>query len=247
MAGLDPASLRGWAGPSQPSLVTGPCQWPALAAHARVIFYACMNSTKVIKLPSYCSSSILQREWKNKNRVLQSTISCIGSLTFSFCFSYILTHIISVAGTEKGNAHTWLWRGEDSGGAVSSASLCRLSFSLPFAPVFFQFLMLFIPLFSLPYATLSLCFLFFLSRRCHLSVFLCCLVLPSSLFFFCLSLPVLYVSLFSFLFSQFSFSPPSLPFFHRLSLAFISQRMACGATSNLVTACRGIVAVKHSP
>jgi len=120
--------------------------------------------------------------------VLQSTISCIGSLTFSFCFSYILTHIISVAGTEKGNAHTWLWRGEDSGGAVSSASPCRLSFSLPFAPVFFQFLMLFIPLFSLPYATLSLCFLFFLSRRCHLSVFLCCLVLPSSLFFF-LSFP----------------------------------------------------------
>jgi len=41
--------------------------------------------------------------------------------------------------------------------------------------------------------------------------------------------------------------PPLLcsPFFHRL--AFISQRMACGATSNLVTACRGIVAVKHSP
>jgi hypothetical protein len=35
--------------------------------------------------------------------------------------------------------------------------------------------------------------------------------------------------------------------FHRFSLAFISQRMACGATSNLVTACRGIVAVKHSP
>jgi len=27
----------------------------------------------------------------------------------------MLTHIISVAGTEKGNAHTWLWRGEDQG------------------------------------------------------------------------------------------------------------------------------------
>jgi len=38
-----------------------------------------------------------------------------------------------------------------------------------------------------------------------------------------------------------------LPFFIVFSLAFISQRMACGATSNLVTACRGIVAVKHSP
>jgi hypothetical protein len=38
-------------------------------------------------------------------------------------------------------------------------------------------------------------------------------------------------------------SPP----FHRLSLAFISQRMACSAMSNLVTTCRGIVAVKHSP
>ena len=29
VAGLDPATLRSWAGPDQPSLVTGPCQWPA--------------------------------------------------------------------------------------------------------------------------------------------------------------------------------------------------------------------------
>ena len=43
-----------------------------------------------------------------------------------------------------------------------------------------------------------------------------------------------------------SFSSPLFSF-HCLSLAFISQRMACGATSNLVTTCRGIVAVKHSP
>jgi hypothetical protein len=64
--------------------------------------------------------------------------------------------------------------------------------------------MLFIPLFSLPYATLSLCFLFFLSRRCHLSVFLCCLVLPSSLFF------SVFPSLFSVFPSSLFYSPSSL-------------------------------------
>jgi len=53
--------------------------------------------------------------------------------------------------------------------------------------------------------------------------------------------------LFSFLCRSPLVFPPVSPPFHRLSLAFISQRMACGATSNLVTACRGIVAVKHSP
>ena len=63
VAGLDPATPCGWAGPSQPTLVTGPSQWPNMASdptsiHARVIFYACMNSAKVIKLPSHCSSSL---------------------------------------------------------------------------------------------------------------------------------------------------------------------------------------------
>jgi len=48
----------------------------------------------------------------------------------------------------------------------------------------------------------------------------------SFFFFFCLSAPLV---------------------FHHLSLAFISQRMPCGATFGLVTTCRGIVAVKHSP
>jgi len=37
VAGLDPANLRSWAGPDQP-----------IPPHARVIFYACMNSAKVI-------------------------------------------------------------------------------------------------------------------------------------------------------------------------------------------------------
>jgi len=53
--------------------------------------------------------------------------------------------------------------------------------------------------------------------------------------------------LFSFLCRSPLVFPPVSPPFHRLSLAFISQRMACDATSNLVTACRGIVAMKHSP
>ena len=52
--------------------------------------------------------------------------------------------------------------------------------------------------------------------------------------------------LFSFLCRSPLVFPPVSPPFHRLSLAFISQRMACDATSNLVTACRGIVAMKHS-
>ncbi|KAJ6995485.1 hypothetical protein NC653_018070 [Populus alba x Populus x berolinensis] len=103
-----------------------------------------------------------------------------------------------------------------------------------------------------------------------LLLFVCSSVIVSLCF------PVLLpVSLFFFLFSLFSFSPslsrlspfryPPLsvfllsvvlsglffsvfpPPFHRLSLAFISQRMPCDATFGLVTACRGIVAVKHSP
>ncbi|KAJ6897921.1 hypothetical protein NC652_024673 [Populus alba x Populus x berolinensis] len=47
---------------------------------------------------------------------------------------------------------------------------------------------------------------------------------------------------FFFFFSCLSSSP-----FHRLSLAFISQRMPCGAMFGLVMACRGITVVKHSP
>jgi len=71
---------------------------------------------------------------------------------------------------------------------------------------------------------------------------------------FSLCYPVLlHVSLCFFLFSLFSsllvlfFSCLFAPLvFHHLSLAFISQRMPCGATFGLVTTCRGIVAVKHS-
>jgi len=59
VAGLDPAHLCGWAGLSQPSLVTGPKPVTQLC-HARVKIYACMNSAKVIKLPSYCSSPSCQ-------------------------------------------------------------------------------------------------------------------------------------------------------------------------------------------
>jgi len=47
VAGLDPASPA-W------SLAPASDQNPAI--HARVMFYACMNSAKVINLPSHCSS-----------------------------------------------------------------------------------------------------------------------------------------------------------------------------------------------
>ena len=69
-----------------------------------------------------------------------------------------------------------------------------------------------------------------------LCVFLCCL---SSLCF-CFSLLLFHSSPFSpsfFSLSSLCFYHLFPPFFHRLSLAFISQRMACSATSNLVTAC----------
>jgi len=55
----------GWAKPSQPSLVAGPSQWPAgQMTDARVKqFHACINSAKVIKLPSHCSNAYLNTEW----------------------------------------------------------------------------------------------------------------------------------------------------------------------------------------
>jgi hypothetical protein len=45
---------------------------------------------------------------------------------------------------------------------------------------------------------------------------------------------------------SFFFSYVSLPSFIVFLWLFISQRMPCGAMFSLVTACRGIVAVKHS-
>jgi len=59
---------RGWARPSQPGPVTGPSQWPAgQTADARVKhFHACINSAKVIKLPSHCSNAIWTQKSKNK-------------------------------------------------------------------------------------------------------------------------------------------------------------------------------------
>jgi hypothetical protein len=54
----------GWAKPSQPGLVTGPSQWPAgQMTDARVKqFHACINSAKVIKLPSHCSNAYLNTD-----------------------------------------------------------------------------------------------------------------------------------------------------------------------------------------
>ena len=71
-----------------------------------------------------------------------------------------------------------------------------------------------------------------------LFLFLClpCYVRSTLVFFFFSSVVPLPVLLFPPLSSLcfYHLFPPS---FHRLSLAFISQRMACSATSNLVTAC----------
>jgi len=53
VVGLDPAHLCGWAGLSQPSLVTGPKPVTQLC-HASIKIYTCM------KLPSHCSSPSCQ-------------------------------------------------------------------------------------------------------------------------------------------------------------------------------------------
>jgi len=59
----------GWARPSQPSPVTGPSQWPAgQMIDARVKqFHSCINSAKVIKLPSHCSNAFLNTD--NERRI----------------------------------------------------------------------------------------------------------------------------------------------------------------------------------
>jgi len=129
VARLDLANLRSWAGPRQPSLVTGPCQWLASLPHARLILYSCMNSAKVIKLPSHCSSSWLQYKNRTKRKKPQSDCG-FGFLTF--CFLLLHTkHASSRTGTEKDIERTWFWEDEDDGGAVLSTSPCPLlSFGL---------------------------------------------------------------------------------------------------------------------
>ena len=82
MAGLDLTS---------PAWSLAQASDPTWAIHARVIFYACMNSAKVIKLPSHCSSSCFQyrnRTKGRKNRVIAALIS----LRFLFVFLHTIMH-----------------------------------------------------------------------------------------------------------------------------------------------------------
>jgi len=66
------------------------------SAHAHLIFYTCMNSAKVIKLPSHCSSPFLlcENETKEKTKCCNLWFPVLVSLCFLFVF-YILTCIIS--------------------------------------------------------------------------------------------------------------------------------------------------------
>jgi len=70
-------NLHSWAGHDQP-----------ISPYARVIFYACMNSAKVIKLPSHCSSSCFRYRNRTKSRK-NKVIAALISLRFLF-FLYIL-------------------------------------------------------------------------------------------------------------------------------------------------------------
>jgi len=175
--GLDPASLCGWAGPSQPSLVTGPCQWPAPAAHARVIFYTCMNSIKVIKLPSHCSSSFSQiARMKKKQSVATDDFRCWLPYVF-FLFFYILTCIILFAGTENSREHPGF---EKVKTMVMVCSLLHCVICLRSVCFFFSFL--FSPLCFLTISPLSQFFNTLVS--CLPPVFLLTVTSPLSFSFF---------------------------------------------------------------
>jgi len=115
-AGLNPAQHiywwlgsaqphRGWARPNQPGPVTGPSQWPAgQTADARVQhFHACINSAKVIKLPSHCSNAIWTQHYKRGSgrtcfwrwwRNLQRRCSYCRSIAF-FSFPVVATVFLS--------------------------------------------------------------------------------------------------------------------------------------------------------
>jgi hypothetical protein len=88
VAGLDPATCAAGMGLTSPAWSLAHASDQPIFSHARVIVNACMNSAKVIKLPSHCSSSCFQyrnRTKSRKNRVIAALIS----LRFLFFF-YIL-------------------------------------------------------------------------------------------------------------------------------------------------------------
>ena len=184
VAGLDLASPA-W------SLAPASDQNPAI--HARVMFYACMNSAKVIKLPSHCSSPSCRWQERKKKRCCNWWFQVLASLRlFVFLFFYILTCIIYITGNEKRSEHTWFWSGEGDGDAVFSASPCPL---LPFGLLLFLLPLPFVLSFcSVP--LYSACFSAVFSL--YVSVF--SLSVSSSLLLF--SFPPRLLSVFSFFFSR---------------------------------------------
>jgi len=185
--------FRGWvqrgpyglAGPSKPGSVTGSNQWPGWGTKGTHEFiHTCMNSAKVIKLPSHSSKTHLQRKkgnertwcWRRRSR-WWCRVSSVGFLflwpsprPLSCYWFLILLPLVQ----EDGVVERWC--------CFNSVLVGRSHagfFLLDLVP--FQF---FPPLFSLPYAPLSLCFIFsFLFRHCHLFVFFFD-VLFSALFYF---------------------------------------------------------------
>jgi hypothetical protein len=88
-----------------------------------------MNSAKVIKLPSHCSSSCLQYENRTKTRKKKQSDCSVGFLTFSFFLLHTKHASSRYAGTEKDIEHTWFREDKGDYGAVLFASPCPL---LPF-------------------------------------------------------------------------------------------------------------------
>ena len=104
-------------------------------------YHACMNSAKVIKLPSQYKCIT-----KKKKQSMIHVVSDVGFGMIFFSFLYINRHHIT--GNEKGNKHTWFWGDEDDGGAVLYLHrvLCFCSVCFFFSPYcslwYFQFLLL---------------------------------------------------------------------------------------------------------
>ena len=96
--------------------------------------HVCMNSAKVIKLPSHCSSPSQCKCITGKKKSMIHVVSDVGFDMIFFSFLHINRHHIT--GNEKGSKHTWFWGDEDDGGAVLYLHrvLCFCSVCFFFSP-----------------------------------------------------------------------------------------------------------------
>jgi len=185
-AGLNPAQHiywwlgwaqphRGWARPSQPGLVTGPSQWPAgQTDDARVKHvHACINSAKVIKLPSHCSNAIWTQKSKNQGKrahLFLEIAKKVATLVGFDCFPFLA--MVKKAST-PGWVHCFLLITDGSVIncflAGTKTRLIRDS-PLPFSPFLCIYFLVYALFFLVFYSVLGWCF------RSSLCIFLGCVL-----------------------------------------------------------------------